>query len=124
MTPLLVFDGNCGFCTRTLGWLRLLDRHRQIETVPLQRADAAERVGASPEECASSVRWRGADGTRAGGAEAIAHALSVALDAAWPVPFYRRTARWQERLYRWVADNRYRLPGITPWCVRYPSDCK
>jgi len=27
--PILLFDGDCGFCTRTLGWLRLELRSQQ-----------------------------------------------------------------------------------------------
>jgi len=123
MTPLLVFDGECGFCTRTLGWLRLLDRRRVIETVPYQRAGVPERLGLSREECAASVRWRGPDGSRAEGAAAINAALAVALGSSWPERVYRRTSGAQERAYRWVAAHRHRLPGITPWCTRYPDDC-
>jgi predicted DCC family thiol-disulfide oxidoreductase YuxK len=123
MNPILVFDGECGFCTRTIGWLRLLDRRRMIETVPYQRPGVPERIGASPAECAASVQWRGDDGSRASGAEAVNAALAVALGTDWPRRIYRRTAALQQRAYQWVTDHRYRLPGITPWCTRYPHDC-
>ncbi|WP_037067541.1 thiol-disulfide oxidoreductase DCC family protein [Pseudonocardia acaciae] len=123
MTPLLVFDGECGFCTRTLGWLRLADRHRVIETAPYQRPGVPELVGASREQCAAAVQWRDADGTRAEGAAAISAALSVALDSTWPQRLYQRTSRAQGKLYGWVSENRHRLPGVTPWCTRYPHDC-
>jgi len=123
MTPLLVFDGECGFCTRTLGWLRLADRRRLIETAPYQRSGVPERLGISREVCAASVQGRGADGARAEGAEAINAALAVALGAIWPERLYRRTSGIQQRAYRWVAEHRHRLPGVTPWCTRYPNDC-
>lgn len=123
MTPLLVFDGDCGFCTRAVGWLRVVDRRRVIETVPYQRPGVPERLGMDRSECAASVQWRGADGARAEGADAINAALAVALDASWPVRLYGRTGRAQRRLYRWVAEHRHQLPGVTPWCVRYPHDC-
>jgi predicted DCC family thiol-disulfide oxidoreductase YuxK len=123
MTPLLVFDGECGFCTRTLGWIRLLDRKRLIETAPYQRSGVPERLGISRERCAASVQWQGTDGSRAEGAAAVNAALSFALATSWPERIYRRSAGVQQRLYQWVADNRRRLPGITPWCTRYPDDC-
>lgn len=121
--PTLVFDGNCGFCTRTLGWLRLADRRRIIVTVPLQRPGIAESLGLTPQQCAEAVQWRGADGRHAEGAEAIAAAWAVARDTDWPLRVYRRTAGAQRALYGLVARNRHRLPGITPWCARYPNDC-
>lgn len=123
MTPLLVFDGNCGFCTRTLGWLRLIDGRRRIDSVPFQRPGIPESLGLTAEQCAASVQWRGADGGRAEGAEAVSAALSVALDADWPNRLYRRTSGVQRKAYAWVAANRYRLPGVTPWCTRHPQDC-
>jgi predicted DCC family thiol-disulfide oxidoreductase YuxK len=123
VNPLLVFDGECGFCTRALGWLRFADRRRVIETLPYQHPSAPERLGLDRGECAASVHWRGPDGTRAQGAEAINAALAVALDADWPLRLYRRTAALQNRLYQWVSEHRHRLPGITPWCARYPDQC-
>jgi predicted DCC family thiol-disulfide oxidoreductase YuxK len=123
VSPVLVFDGECGFCARALGWLRLADRHRLIDTVPYQHAGVPERLGLSRERCAESLHWRGEDGAVVSGAEAISAALAVALDARWPERLYRHTSGGQERLYRWVAAHRHRLPGITPWCARYPHDC-
>jgi predicted DCC family thiol-disulfide oxidoreductase YuxK len=122
-TPLLVFDGDCGFCTRTLGWLRLIDRRRIINSVPFQRPGVPESLGLTREQCAESVQWRGPDGRRAEGAEAISAALDVALRTRWPGRLHARTAGVQARMYELVARNRHRLPGVTPWCSRYPDDC-
>ncbi|GEL19178.1 DCC1-like thiol-disulfide oxidoreductase family protein [Pseudonocardia asaccharolytica] len=119
----LVFDGDCGFCMRALGWLRVLDRDSRITTVPAQRPGAAELVDATVPECAASVRWKGADGTTAAGAEAANAALAVALGTELPVRLYRRTRTIQEAVYDWVSRHRGRLPGLTPWCRRYPGDC-
>jgi predicted DCC family thiol-disulfide oxidoreductase YuxK len=123
VTPLLVFDGDCGFCTRMLGWLRLIDRRRVIDSVPYQRPGVPESLGLTAEQCATSVQWRGPDGRQAEGAEAISAALDVALRSRWPGRLHARTAATQSRLYALLARNRHRLPGITPWCSRYPHDC-
>jgi len=119
----LVFDGDCGFCTRSLGWLRLADRSHRITTVPFQRPGAADLVDATPEQCGVAIRWRGEDGATAAGAEAANAALAVALQRRWPVAVYRRTRRVQDAMYDWVARHRGRLPGMTPWCQTYPADC-
>ncbi|MBV9312642.1 MAG: DUF393 domain-containing protein [Pseudonocardia sp.] len=123
MGPVLLFDGECGFCTCTVGWLRVLDGKRLIDTVPYQRPGAPESIGATAAECAASIQWRGADGTRLVGAAAVNAALAVALGSPWPLRLYHYSAATQERLYRWIATHRGRLPGITPWCVRYPKNC-
>jgi predicted DCC family thiol-disulfide oxidoreductase YuxK len=91
--------------------------------VPFQQSGAPARVGATLEQCVVAVRWQHADGSRAAAAEAINAALAVMLGTRAPLLVYRLTWRAQEWLYRWVADNRYRLPGATPWCERYPADC-
>jgi predicted DCC family thiol-disulfide oxidoreductase YuxK len=121
--PVLVFDGECGFCMRALGWLRFLDKKRLIETMPHQRPGVPESIGATPFECAESVQWRGPDGIRLEGAAAVNAALGTAVGSSVPMELYRRSAPVQERLYRWVAEHRRRLPGMSPWCARYPDDC-
>ncbi|MFR9804911.1 DCC1-like thiol-disulfide oxidoreductase family protein [Pseudonocardia sp. RS010] len=121
-TGVLVFDGRCGFCTRAIGWLRLLDRDARITTLPYQQAGAPDRAGATVAACAAEVHFA-ADGRTLTGAAAVAAALAVALRTDLPERVYSRTAPVQDRVYAWVARHRGRLPGITPWCERYPDLC-
>jgi predicted DCC family thiol-disulfide oxidoreductase YuxK len=53
----LVFDGACGFCTRSAGWLQAVDRGRRIDLVPLQASGAPESIGASRDECERALQW-------------------------------------------------------------------
>jgi predicted DCC family thiol-disulfide oxidoreductase YuxK len=121
--PVLLFDGECGFCTRSLGWLRMLDGKHRIESLPYQQPGAPESVGAGFDECSESLQWLGTDGIRLQGAAAANAALGVAVDSSWPSRLYARSSGVQERLYGLVARNRRRLPGMTPWCSRYPEQC-
>jgi predicted DCC family thiol-disulfide oxidoreductase YuxK len=122
-TARLVFDGRCGFCTRSIGWLRQLDRHQRVETVPLQAPGAPDSVGATEAECLDALRWQGEDGARLSGAAAANAALAMALGSQVPMLLYRLTSGVQERAYSWVAANRYRLPGVRPHCEKVPADC-
>jgi predicted DCC family thiol-disulfide oxidoreductase YuxK len=119
---LLVFDGECGFCTRALGWVRLLDREARLTTLPLQAPGVPERVDATRQACKESLHFA-ADGRVWTGAAAVNGALAVALQRELPERLYARTAAAQERVYAWVARHRGRFPGITPWCARYPEAC-
>ncbi len=122
-TARLVFDGRCGFCTRSVGWLRRIDRHRRIHIVPLQTPGAPDSVGATETECLDSLQWQGGDGSRLSGAAAANAALATALGSRLPMLLYRLTAALQQRCYVWVAENRYRLPGVRPHCETAPSEC-
>lgn len=121
----LVFDGNCGFCTRSRNLLIKLDRRHRMSTVPLQQPGVPERVGVSREELGKSVYWVADDGTRCSGAEAVNAALSAAVGSTIPLRVYRLPGvrRAQDAAYRWVAANRHRLPGTTPWCGSHPENC-
>jgi predicted DCC family thiol-disulfide oxidoreductase YuxK len=77
----------------------------------------------SEQQASASVWWLGADGRRVRGAEAVNAALSAALGTNLPVAVYRVTGRLQERAYAWVARNRYRLRGVTPYCTTHPEHC-
>jgi predicted DCC family thiol-disulfide oxidoreductase YuxK len=121
----LIFDGDCGFCTRSRDLLIKLDRRHRMSTVPLQRPGVPEQAGVSREELGKSVYWLAEDGSRCSGAEAVNAALSAALGSSIPSRIYRlpgvRTL--QDAAYRWVAANRHRLPGTTPWCSSHPQNC-
>jgi predicted DCC family thiol-disulfide oxidoreductase YuxK len=125
MVGTLIFDGECGFCTRARNLLVRLDRRDRITTLPYQRAGVAEEAGVSRAALAGAVFWDGGDGGRYWGAEAINAALSAALGTRLPLRLYRLpgVGRLQDRVYRWVAANRHRLPGATPWCTAEPGAC-
>ena len=119
--PVLVFDGDCGFCTTAVRWLeRTLPA--MPPTVPYQWADLSV-CGLSLDDVQAQV-WLVVGGHRYGGARAVAallrHQPSFGLrfigwlGNAWPWSVAADVA------YRLVARYRYRLPGGTPAC-RKPS---
>ncbi len=117
----LVYDGDCAFCTSSAGLLRRIGPDAEI--VPWQLTDLAS-LGLDEARAADAVQWVEADGTIRSGHEAIAAAL-CASGPAWSLagrallfPGLRRVAAG---VYRLVADNRYRLPGGTPACARTPA---
>jgi predicted DCC family thiol-disulfide oxidoreductase YuxK len=119
--PVLVYDGDCAFCTSCV---RLLERiGPDAEPVPWQLTDLA-RLGLTEEQAADAVQWVEIDGAVRSGHEAIA-AVLCAAGPAWRLagraillPGVRRITAGA---YRLVAANRHRLPGGTPACARPPG---
>jgi len=115
--PVLVFDGDCAFCTSSA---RLLERiGPKAEIVAWQLADL-DALGITAAQATEAVQWVGEDGTVRSGHEAIAAGLGT---AGWPwrlagsaiaLPGISALAAVT---YRWIARNRYRLPGGTPACA-------
>lgn len=114
---MLVYDGDCGFCTKCA---QALARIRpDAEIVAWQLTDLTE-LGITPEQASEAVQWVETDGTVRSGHEAVAGILSAAGPVgkvggrALTLPGVSRLAA---RGYQLVADNRYRLPGGTPACA-------
>lgn len=127
--PLLVFDGDCAFCTSAAGWLgdRLAgDPVTDAELAPWQFTDLAA-IGTSPERARREVLWLGADGGLYGGADAVSHWLRHAgggwalLGRLIALPGLRIAAAAG---YRLIARNRHRLPGGTPACALPPPTAR
>lgn len=118
----LVFDGYCGFCTRAVHAVVRLDRRGRIRALPLQGPRVLALTGLTRELALHEAWWIGADGTRLGGAGAMAAAASAAtgvpLVRLYLVPGLRSVA---DRGYRWVAEHRRLLRGVTPHCVVHPE---
>jgi predicted DCC family thiol-disulfide oxidoreductase YuxK len=125
MSGVLFFDGKCGFCTRSENVLLRFNRTGELKTEPLQGTGAAERLGISPSQLLESVRWLDSSGEVYSGAEAANAALSAALGTRLPLLVYRLPGirSLQDVVYRWIAANRYRLPGTTPYCESHPVAC-
>jgi len=114
--PLLVYDGNCGFCKRWVArWQRVTgDR---VAYAPSQ--EAALRVPDIPESAfAEAVHLIEPDGRRSRGAEAVFRALAYAprrrgwLWAYRHVPGFRGLTEW---CYRLVAGHRPAFSRLTGW---------
>jgi predicted DCC family thiol-disulfide oxidoreductase YuxK len=84
-----------------------------------------ESIGVTRAE-GDAAAWTVADGgVKVGGARAIALALAVGRQAQWPVlPWKVPGAPWLfDQIYAFVAANRHRIPGETPWCLEHVGDC-
>ena len=120
--PVLLYDGDCAFCTSCVRALEKIGPDAEI--VAWQFADLAE-LGVTEERAAAAVQLVQVDGTVRSGHEAIAALLSSAgriwriVGRAIVLPGISWLAA---KAYRLVADNRYRLPGSTPACAVTPRD--
>ncbi|MEU4696203.1 thiol-disulfide oxidoreductase DCC family protein [Nonomuraea dietziae] len=122
MRPVLVFDGDCGFCTTCV---LFVERYLRPDAtiIAWQFADLGE-LGVTRERAEYELLWVDQRGRAFGGAQAVAKLL-IHAGLPWSapglllrVPPVRWLAHW---LYRAVADNRGRLPGGTPACA-LPAD--
>ncbi|WP_229783577.1 thiol-disulfide oxidoreductase DCC family protein [Pilimelia anulata] len=115
--PVLVYDGDCGFCTRCAAFLRARVRPRAA-LVPSRAIDPAA-YGLTAEQCAAAVQWCGPDGERAAGPVALARLLQRG-NAAWravgTVLALRPVAALAWPPYRLIARHRHRLPGSDGTC--------
>jgi predicted DCC family thiol-disulfide oxidoreductase YuxK len=119
--PLLIFDGECGFCTACATWAGR--RLQDADVVPGQRVDVAV-YGLTARDVSAAAWWVDERGGVYRGHRAIGKALqacggwwrSVSLLCLIP-PF--SWVAWA--VYGLVARFRHRLPGSTPAC-RLTSD--
>lgn len=119
----LVFDGDCGFCTSSVHWL--LERVRTpVEAVPYQRIEL-EDYGLTETDVRRYAWWIDPIGRRYRGHEAVGKALEGA-GGLWPL--VGRLMRlppltWLAAVgYRLVARFRGYLPGGVPACRRSGGD--
>ncbi len=119
--PVLVYDGDCAFCTSCA---RALERiGPDAEIVAWQLTDLAE-LGITEAQAIEAVQWVRVDGTVRSGHEAVAAVLSTAgwgWRAIGRVVLMPGISWLAAKVYRLVADNRRRLPGGTPACAGSPA---
>ncbi|MFJ4277531.1 thiol-disulfide oxidoreductase DCC family protein [Streptomyces massasporeus] len=118
MRPVLIFDGDCGFCTTLVDVVQRLVRPR-CEVVAWQHADL-ESLGVTEERARHEALWVTPTGRVYGGAQAVAKVL-LSAGGVWSVVgavLMLPPVRWVAHgVYRLVADNRGRLPGGTAACA-------
>lgn len=125
MNVTVIFDGECGVCTKIIRKLHDWDRRNVLEFRACQSVPLDGVSDVTPTKC---LRWVWAiadDGTIASGSDAAALILAAMMNNWWPY----RIGRWpviQQVLtfgYRLVANNRRKIPGEKPWCQQHPEDC-
>ncbi|KAB7746058.1 DUF393 domain-containing protein [Nostocoides sp. F2B08] len=122
--PVLVYDGDCGICTRFARLSTRLRRHSgDYAVAPWQTLDLAA-LSLTEQQCDAAVQWVAADGSVFSSQDAIARSLQAARAPVRPIgalilaPGVNALAGL---VYRWVAANRSRLPGGTPACSLPPA---
>lgn len=117
-TQLLLYDADCGFCTRCARWLERAAPARGYRIAAWQET-ALDSLGLTPRQCGEAAWFIAADGTQHRGSDAIAQALVHGPAALRPLGSLLTApgVRWVAALvYGWVARFRHRLPGGTPRC--------
>ena len=121
MGAVLVFDGDCGFCTACVEFTRRWIRPR-VNMQPWQFLNLAD-YGLTEEQCAEAVQFVATDGRIHSGSRAVTGLLRTA-NRPWPwiaaLADSPGIAPIAASAYRLVARNRYRLPGSTPACAVSP----
>ena len=120
--PLLIFDGECGFCTACATWAQR--RLGNADVLPGQRVNVAT-YGLTARDVSAAAWWIDSAGQVHRGHRAIGRALR-ACGGWWTVvgwaclipPF--SWVAWA--VYGLVARFRHRLPGSTPACHMTSDD--
>ena len=105
--PILIYDGDCGFCRRWIERWRGITGDR-IEYAPYQEV-ASRFPNISEQEFKSAVQLVEPDGKTTRAAEAVFRALGVVRSCQWPLWAYYHIpgVRWvAEAFYRFIADHR------------------
>ncbi|HEU5182517.1 MAG TPA: DUF393 domain-containing protein [Candidatus Polarisedimenticolia bacterium] len=108
----VIYDGDCAFCRRSIDEIRRRDRKARMVYLPRRTPGIEEKIpGLTDGDFNSGIRVVDPDGkihVGADGIRQIASQLPVWRHFTWvyDVPLIRGLAR---RIYAWIAANRMRL---------------
>lgn len=117
-TGRLIYDADCGFCTRSARWLTRR-RPDRVHIVPWQALPDLASLGLSEGDVRERAYWQDPSGTLCSGSAAIAAAMVARggpAAGAGRMIVNPLVAPAAARVYRWVAANRYQMPGSTDAC--------
>jgi predicted DCC family thiol-disulfide oxidoreductase YuxK len=114
--PLLIFDGDCGFCRRWITRWQSMTGDRIIYAPYQEIGEQFPQI--SHQEFVTAVQLVDTDGQIFSGAEAVFRALAQVPGKGWGLWFYRHVpgfAPVSRAVYRFVAGHRYGLSTVTRW---------
>jgi len=120
----VLYDEDCGFRRWGVDRLLRLDRRRELEAVPIQRAEGADLLSSmTADDRLESWHVRSPGGRIWSGGEAMPVILRLLPAGKGPARVAARFPHTVDRLYRFVARNRSmlgRLVGVKA-CAVDPS---
>ncbi|MBN1986607.1 MAG: thiol-disulfide oxidoreductase DCC family protein [Prolixibacteraceae bacterium] len=119
--PVVIFDGVCNLCNGVVNFILQHQRKKQFRFVALQ-SEAGEKaiqlLQIPPETNSVILYWKKRIYTESEAALEIARLLPAPWK--WLVVFTIVPKKVRDKMYRWVARNRYRWFGQKQSC-RLPS---
>ena len=117
----LLYDPDCGFCTRAAGWVGKLG----CECAVVPGLPATLRAsGVDPDRARREIPFIDEHGRVTWGSDAVASALATGplpTRLAARVLMARGVREVAQVVYRFVARHRHRLPGGTAVCAMPPA---
>lgn len=123
MRTTLIYDGDCGICTRLAGFAGRRLRPR-AEVRASQELDLAA-YGVTEAQCAEALQLVTAQGRVYSAQDAVARLLLISRPPWRPaglVLLLPGVNALAGVAYRWIARNRYRLPGASDACAVPPAE--
>jgi predicted DCC family thiol-disulfide oxidoreductase YuxK len=122
MAPVFLYDGDCAFCSTCA---RFLERRiPNPASVQAWQFSDLDDLGVSQDECETAVQWI-EGGKVTAGPRAIADLLQSST-GVWKAAGHVAAlppVQWAARpVYRWVANNRDKMPGGTATCALPQSE--
>lgn len=119
---MLVYDGDCGFCTASARWIARKWPTGRARIAAWQELGPAGTgaLGLGPEQVRDAAWWVDPGGRTHGGHRAVGRALEAA-GGGWGLLGRLLLLRPLDPVAAWaygaVARHRHRLPGATPACA-------
>ncbi len=112
MKPTLIYDGECGFCSRSAEKVRKRDTDHRIEYVPYQSIRDGEYTAADRARFQTAVHFLDEDGVISWGGYVLPHVMRyLPRWRRWAWVFRLNGVLWfAARIYQRTARNRHR-PG-------------
>jgi len=86
--PTLIYDGECGFCRRSMEMVRRWDREHRLEYVPFQDERRVARCGVPLPALAAAMHLVMPDGRVFAGADAAPEILRLLPGKRWLAPAF------------------------------------
>ena len=108
----IIYDGTCGLCEGSIGWVSRRARRGEFEFLPCQAAERRARYPAMAEAtCLEAIQLVLPDGRVLGGAAALPEILRRLRGWRWAARLFRLPGAGliAPLVYGWIARHRYRI---------------